>query len=473
MKKLIVAGILFSSVSAVAEVPSFSPGPGRTIEGPAGSVAVPCQLSKLMPYNETTLVGVCSDKPGLVVIDIENGAKPIALNTYGGKFVDAYQVGDVVWLEVTDGAAPLVLEAREKPAEPSPEVVAVDEKPKVDKPSAPPVLNLNPTARGRVIEVAGRDIVIDLGTKDGFEKGDSVEFIRSSKITLTDEVVEKNDLVAIGRITSINENRAVVDVGINRVIEPGTQVRYSAKAFGRNNFTAPRVPGLELSATVRPFLPLDTLGGAAIIDASAMYRFGGPVAIEARISPFGFAITNQGNAAVLAAHGFLTYDEDLFQVGLGAGVAQFDSPNLDYTSNLAEAPSATEFGFSAAQYIRLGARDGINFIATTNFVVRDEKYEFGGLSASFQLPVSWLLSDSWLILRGGGGLPGHGFGEVGLRTLLMGNGAANSMFVTPAIGYAVIETSTYVKCEYGEAIWCSDQQDFTGPMVGMTVEWRP
>jgi hypothetical protein len=74
----------------------------------------------------------------------------------------------------------------------------------------------------------------------------------------------------------------------------------------------------------------------------------------------------------------------------------------------------------------------------------------------------------WLLLNGGGGNIGYGFGELGLRVLLSGNGLAGSKFLTvTAGGAAVFQSGT---CP--EFSFCTESSVYGGPMAGVGGEWR-
>jgi hypothetical protein len=121
---------------------------------------------------------------------------------------------------------------------------------------------------------------------------------------------------------------------------------------------------------------------------------------------------------------------------------------------------------TVVQLIRLGAQDGLNLTARTSVVLFHSEFGFGGMVASLQIPVN---SGYWLTLAGGGGDLGYGFGEVGLRTLLDGNGGAGSKFLyVSAGGGGVFESSS--KCAFD---FCSSgTMGYGGPMAGIGGEWR-
>jgi hypothetical protein len=122
-------------------------------------------------------------------------------------------------------------------------------------------------------------------------------------------------------------------------------------------------------------------------------------------------------------------------------------------------------GVAAEQLIRLGAQDGLNISARTSIVLFHSEFEFGGMVASGQIPVT---RGYWLLLNGGGGNVGYGFGEFGLRVLLTGNGLAGSKFLTiSAGGAAVFKTGT---CD--AFFLCQESINYGGPMAGVGGEWR-
>ncbi len=453
-----------------------------------GESAMPCRAKTVFRYDASRIVATCVDKPGLLVVDVSEPTKPQPIEIWGyeGKLLDVYLVGDKVWMDIKgQGSSPLVLQTEAPVEPPREEAVVVVEAPRViETPTEPktPEATLEveveaaaPIRIGKVLKVDNRDIVVDFGTEDGFKKGDDVEFYSTREIQLEGERVKRDDTVAVGRIKSIDVNRAVIEVGMNEDVSIGTPARYTATDYKANHLAPPRNGDSdEISVTVRPYLALGSLGGGAIMDASWMHRFESPIAVELSISPGGFAITDQGSAAAFAGHGFVTYDARVFQVGLGLGVARFKAKDLPYELGSGDTmPETMEFGVSAGQYVRLGARDGFSLTMTTNFVVRDKQWDFGGITSELQVPLGKLLPDTWMILRGGGGLPGHIFGEMGLRTMVRGNGNTGSVFVTPLLGFGSITTPEYEDCGYRSGSQCLVDNDYGGPMVGVTVEWRP
>jgi len=100
--------------------------------------------------------------------------------------------------------------------------------------------------------------------------------------------------------------------------------------------------------------------------------------------------------------------------------------------------------------------------------------------ATASVPIS---ERSWLFGRGGGGAAGFGFGELGLRLLLFGNGHRDSGFVSAALGGAGLFGEKKTACVrlYDPATnqpltdttsTCYESVSYAGPMVGLGFEWR-
>jgi hypothetical protein len=132
-------------------------------------------------------------------------------------------------------------------------------------------------------------------------------------------------------------------------------------------------------------------------------------------------------------------------------------------------------GLSISQVARLGSLDGINLSVDNFFVLYKGEFHWGGAIGAIQSPVS---DRSWLLLRGGGGIAGYAFGEIGLRVLVRGNGGPGSLFLTPSIGGAGLfgekegECTVYNPAGGPQTVPCAEEVSYAGPMVGFGMEWR-
>jgi hypothetical protein len=134
--------------------------------------------------------------------------------------------------------------------------------------------------------------------------------------------------------------------------------------------------------------------------------------------------------------------------------------------------NATDFGLepgsgmTVVQLIRFGARDGLNFSARTNIALFHSQFQFGGMTGTGQIP---LTRGYWFLVSGGGGTVGYGYGELGLRVLLAGNGLAGSKFLTVTAGGVGVFRSGSCDETFSS---CSEDVSYGGPMAGVGGEWR-
>lgn len=226
-------------------------------------------------------------------------------------------------------------------------------------------------------------------------------------------------------------------------------------------------PSDELSATLRPFVTLEALGAGASGELSYTRRFGLPLALTAELTPAAFAFSDEGENGMFAAHGIVSYDTRFFQVGVGLGVACLEVEHGYGDSG--PAPELVRMGISTAQFVRIGDVDDWSGQLTT-YIVGIDEFDFGGLNARLQIPIHRYVSDTWVVVRGGG-LRGHVYGEVGVRTMFDGDGGPGTVFLTPSIGGAGLTDPEYAECEWGGEL-CKESREMAGPTVGFTVEWR-
>jgi hypothetical protein len=77
------------------------------------------------------------------------------------------------------------------------------------------------------------------------------------------------------------------------------------------------------------------------------------------------------------------------------------------------------------------------------------------------------------LFAGGGGSAGYGYGEMGVRALLRGNGDRGSFFFTGTVGGGGVFEKTSTTCEQpGSRFSCPEPLLYAGPMLGAGGEWR-
>jgi len=203
-------------------------------------------------------------------------------------------------------------------------------------------------------------------------------------------------------------------------------------------------------------LIVENFGFGTSFEVRAGYRFDVPVHLEALIMPLTFATGRQGGVAAGAGVLMASFDSKLFEVGLGLGAQSVNDPAFDLEAGT---------GTTLAQRLRIGAADGGNIEVFTYVTLFHSEFEFSDVQLHAQLPVG---DRSWLIANAGAGTLGSGFGELGLRVLLTGNGDAGSFLLSATIGGMHVFKSAFCEDEFRNCI----EVDYSGPLAGFGSEWR-
>jgi hypothetical protein len=406
------------------------------------------------------------------------GAWELALDEATPRFVRSYAFsGEVVgFVSEPDGRLWVklqVLEARPLSAAgaPGPGAVVFPDSAAPTQPAAPlpatappPVTPPPPAAApaprvkvGTVVRSAPGEVVVSLGSVNGILRNDRIELSiqRADDLAAQDAGLSREP-VAVGVVTHVSETSARVRIGLNESVPVGAIATPTLTPATASLSAPPRVSGLwELQLIARPFAALDELGGGALLSGAIGYRFN-YLHLQAVVDPLAFADV-QDRSSVAAVNGAViaSYDSRYFEMGLGLGGQTVNEPDFSLQPGN---------GWAVQQLIRLGAQDGLNISARTSVVLFHSEFQFGGMVASGQIPVT---RGYWLLLQGGGGNVGYGFGEFGLRALLAGNGRAGSKFLTVTAGGAGVFKSA---CDPN--FFSCESTSYSGPMAGVGGEWR-
>ena len=417
---------------------------------------------------------------GLLVACGAAGVWEIALSEAGPSFVRSHQfAGDAVgFLVDSDGSLWVklqVLEARRflpgqsngtgsfpsdapvaAPLPPAPPAQPPPRKPQAEV-AEPPV-----RSEGRVTKVAPGEVVISLGSDDNVDRGDRIELALvqadENEGDMGEEAVLSREALAVGVVTNVSERSAKVRLGMNERVSLGAVATPTRAGVTASLVSPPRVTGIwDVDVMLRPFAAVGEFGGGFLLSAALSRRFDGHFQLRAVLDPWAFGdaedreSVNALNAAVIAS-----YDSQYFEMGLGLGAQTVNEPDFFLEPGT---------GLSAAQLIRLGPQDGLNLTARTSVVLFHSEFAFGGMVATAQIPIT---RGYWLTFGGGGGNVGYGYGELGLRVLLKGDGLAGSRFLTVAAGGAGVFRSAF--CFAFEP--CGESISYGGPMAGIGSEWR-
>lgn len=465
---------LVTAASALAQTATSAP----PAEAPAPSDWLSAQVNergqrcvRLAEQQEGARLHVACGPAGVWIFDT-SGPQPRFVRSveFPGDAVGFFSEADGrLWvkLQVLE-ARPLSSAALSSPAsaavprfpEPAPESAAHAVTPAVPAMSPAPAPSAVSAGKktGRVLRTGPGEVVISLGSLDGVSRNDRIEFSSEPPGEDEDDAALSRQSLAVGVVTHVGERSAKVRLGINERVPLDALATPTATQATASLSAPPRVGDVwSLDVTARPFAALDELGAGILLSAAIGRRFASNFHLRAVLDPLAYANVKDKrsvkavNAALLAS-----YDSQYFEMGLGVG---------GQTVNDTEFFLSPGSGLAVAQFIRLGALDGLNITARTSVVLFHSQFDFGGMVGNMQIPVG---RGYWLMLGGGGGTVGYGYGEFGLRALLQGNGHAGSRFLTVTAGGAAAFKSG--SCEVFSA--CTESLSYGGPMAGVGYEAR-
>lgn len=304
----------------------------------------------------------------------------------------------------------------------------------------PPPAPMNPRV-GHVTEVEKSHLAIDLGTRDGLARRDSVEVATDGGSVVTYVLAALEDSARIYRPMGIEipVGSAVRLTGARPTATGLIPMRASSFAFEARVFGVPSVN--------------DNGGGGVLGDVRMRYRARAPIALQLRVSPIGFGSSDSSTIGM--GHGELGfgYDHRVFGLGatLGATVTEVeDEDSFGFYR--------TTLGVSTGVHLRLGAIDGIHVELGVSYGYTPNGFEwvYARLDATFPLRNRF-----WLVLTSSGGRTRHGMGAAGLRGLIRGNGGPGTILLTGYFGGAGIIRPG-----------ASFPRGFAGPTIGLGVEAR-
>lgn len=310
----------------------------------------------------------------------------------------------------------------------------------------------------KVVEVAEGFATIDMGAVHGVAPGDHVLFQNSTIERIgPGETAVRDERVAVGVVAVIGKQRTKVKLGVDERVPVGASARPTREPISSSSFSPPRLAGVwEVGFTARPFIVVDNFGVGASLEGRLGYRFDIPLHLEALILPATIATGRNDGVGAFGAIGTASFDTRYFEIGLGVGAQTMNDPAFDLRAGT---------GTTVAQRLRIGAVDGGMLEAFTYIVLFHQKFEFSELIVHGQLPVG---ERAWFVINAGGGSLGTGFGEIGVRLLVSGNGDVGSFFVTPTIGGIHVFRTRFCA---SSGFNCGTV-DYAGPHAGFGADWR-
>ena len=430
----------------------------------------PCDRRAVQVTGERSVIACGESGLWLARRNPDGGYELVRTDDLGGPVVGLFRRDDRIWAEIARREARDVHPAGEStssaalPGEPVPIRSSETPRARVALPTrqdAMVVLTHEP--KGRVTAVILGEVVIDLGKKHGLRHGDRIELSVVTPLEVGDEQAQRRDVVAVGVVVAVSESFARVELGINERVPVGALARPVARLPTKSRVAPPRPGGLwHAGFMVRPFVALDDLGGGVLTEGSVGYRFESDLHVEALLSPLGWGTgEDKPSTTPVAAFAKVSFDPHLFEVGLGIG-----GETVHDTAFGTDSGSGVGF----IQQLRLGARDGLHLDTRGHAVLFHSRFSFSGFAGSGQIPVG---ERFWLLFTGGGGSAGYGFGEIGVRALLLGNGDRGSFFFTGSAGGGGVFENRSMTCSGdGFTFPCPDPVLYVGPMLGVGGEWR-
>lgn len=255
------------------------------------------------------------------------------------------------------------------------------------------------------------------------------------------------------RISS-DQKQIVVSIGMNEDVAVGSQALLS-ESLATGSLAVPHETKAlyAVGADVRPWLGWGGGGSGILTEAFVSARLG-----QVRLSAAAAPVVIPLGSTAFAAEAFLSagvvfrYAE--FSLGMGTA-----SANRDY-------PHAPGMGILITPSLRLGTEDGFHVKVRTGATIFHQRSIFSSFRVDSQIPVSY---GTFLLVGGGGGPTGYGYGHVGLRQLMSGNGGRGSWFWQGVFGIAGShELSLYDEVAQKESYGRSS----TGPLLGLGFEYR-
>jgi hypothetical protein len=306
---------------------------------------------------------------------------------------------------------------------------------------------------GEVVSADASSFLVTLGRQDGVAVGDRIAVLEEAEQEVAGQQIRTERIVTVGKVFEVAPEHARVRLSFGEAVELGAKATLTDAKLARL-INRPRSSGLSLGVSLQPFLPInDDLAFATLGDAHVTYRFKKPAYVRAIVGAFGGIVSGQGNQSVFDGWVDGGFDHQYFALGLGVGALRTQRYDLH-----------ASFLPAIAQAVRFGPLDGLNFSASTRATIKNKEVQFGAVTGSFWAPVH---RRATLVFTGGGGSPAlYAFFTAGARFLVKGNGRSGTLFVTPAVGWAMIK-------RFEDQGTFANENNVGGPSLSVALEWRP
>lgn len=447
-----------------AETPIASASQPKLAQGPIGNSPIEKLIASQPEWacqydahamTERHVIVACREGSVLTLARTPTGVQLLSRRETNGQVDSFYEQEGAVWMRVVEERAERVVPGA---------ILSTDRAARQSSPAAT-AQDVEPleaaSGEGTVHVVNGREVVVQLTEGHGVEVGHRMSMVRPA--TGADSFFVEEPVVA--KVTKVMGNQVLLRLGMNEQVETGfiAQVTQERETGTRRNPS--RVYDVwDLRTVLRPILNIGNVGGGVagelgLARRTEHFRFG------VNLSPISYVgATDEGSVFSGGGYIFGAVDHDIYSAGVGVGAN---------TVNDTDGESESGSGLSIVQLLRIGAVDGLHFESRVEAVIFRSEVLFSYLQLQGQIAVA---DTAWLVVRGGGGSIGYGFGEVVVRNLLWGTGQAGSTFLELGLGGAGLFEQACVGagCEPVVSVGTDlgTNRDVGGPMFTAGLEWR-
>lgn len=329
---------------------------------------------------------------------------------------------------------------------------------------------------------------LSAGRQLGVRVGDRFAIFRETSLGNGDNAFTGEELVAFAEVIAVKDQSSLAELSRTAVVHRGDVARPARADQTESNAYPVRVPHVgEFGGTLRPLINAGSpLGFGVLADVHGSY-WGKGYFFSLMVQPLGLGWTDGGNVVSTSALVEGGYDGRAFSVGLGVGMStvngDMDSMLRSYKGEVSNDSGTqvidtqeTHSAFTLSQYVRLGARDGVNLSLRNLLLLHNSDssessgFIYGGTLGRLTIPLD---RRNDIFLEGGGGVMGYWLAGAGVGTWIVGNGSPGSWKLSISAGAAGVWGTKQVTTITDTSTSSYDEDvELAGPMVAFGVTRR-
>lgn len=429
---------------------------------------------------------VACRRAGLLVVDLKTPQKPvvtrrlaqgrdvIGVRVEGQVLVLSFAQVKVGVLSLSEPGRPTAL-TWQTPLGPSGVPVASRRSPVSTTKPRPGPARKRPKVRkapiilrsGKVIRVRRGWVVIDGGAAHGLKAGMRVAIRSHAQVRRYDPQSDKvmrqpaRELTAVIELSRVSAQQASGRLGRGDRAVAGDFFETTDKPL-THRLMFPLSPKAQWRFRVglAPVIGLDAKAVGLMSFMSLSYAFSFPLKIEIGSLPFSAVLgsPHSGFSSNMLVNA--SYHTDYIELILGIGY---------------QAVVGGRSGLTLMQGIRLGSVDGLHLVFVNQLVLSPQlvyqgskttegelEFQFGAIYGSINIPITPRLT---LFFSGGGGSAEWYYGEVGIRTYLIGSGEPGTVVLSGSLGYASVISVRRLEVP-------ATRSSAEGPLIAAEIDWR-